>query len=263
MKDKLSKFRLISLSLLFVCKTAFSQVHYKLYAQYRSTPGAKNILGTVAYDGLIWGLADKQNPLYGYYKLGLVAGGAPTVGAFIELAPIAPLVFKFEKSSTYRFLKSSIFDCEQAYCYGTVDRTDTSVNLGFGYRNIIGVVSYLSRVIRTPMSSKSIVLDLENFTITPGIHNYREMTLFAGYKLDEKKTLGFHYSAGEISEGIRKVNALYAIYQWKWHWNHQQEDQELDLTFGVGNYQTDQDYVSGNGVLFALGKKFGESLSLF
>lgn len=263
MKDKLLKFRLIGLGLLLVCKTAFSQVHYKLNAQYRSTPGAKNILGTVAYDGLIWGIADKQNPLYGYYKLGLVAGGAPTVGAFVELAPIAPLVFKFQKSSTYRFLKSSIFDCDQVYCYGTVDRSDASVNLGFGYQRIVGVVSYLSRDIRTPMSSNSVVLELENFTATPGTQNYKEVTLFTGYKIDEAKLLGFHYSAGEISEGHRQVNTLYGIYQWKWHWDHQQEDQELDLTFGVGSYQTDQDYVSGNGVLFAIGKKFGESLSLF
>ena len=263
MKDKLLKFKNIGFFIFFFCQATFSQVHYKLNLQYRSTPSAKNIVGTAAYDGLLWGSVDKELPLYGYYKLGVVAGGAPTMGTFFELAPVAPLVFKFQKSSTYRFLESSIFDCVEVFCYGTVDRTETSVSLGLGYKSIVGVLSYLNRDIRSPASSKLVLLEQENFLVVPGHQTYHEMTIFSGYKLNPQQILGIHYTMGEISEGSRQIRALYGIFQWKWHWTSEEKDDLLDVTLGLGSYQTDQDYVSGNGILFAIGKKFGESLSLF
>ena len=37
----------------------------------------------------------------------------------------------------------------------------------------------------------------------------------------------------------------------------------FDLTAGVGSYESDQTAISGNGILFVIGKKFGDSLSLF
>lgn len=265
MKDKLLNFKVkvrlagaLRLSVLFTlifCVNSHAQINYKLSGQYRSTPSATNFLGTVAYDGLLWGNVDRQKPLYGFYKLGLVLGGSPTAAAFVEVAPIAPIVFKLQKSSTYRFTKSAVFDCTTVYCFGVLDRTDFSITMGAGYKNIVGLVSYLWRDIRAPSSANLVVAEQELFTITSGNHYYNEMSITAGYLFEDKTLLGLHYTAGEISEGRRRSNSVYGVYRWQWN--------ELDLTAGVGSYQTDQAYVGGNGVIFAIGKKFGDSLSLF
>lgn len=261
MRDKLLNFKvagtlrhIASFALLF-CVNSYAQINYKLSAQYRSTPSATNFLGSVAFDGLLWGNVDKQKPLYGYYKLGFTLGGSPTAAAFVEVAPIAPVVFKLQKSSTYRFTKSAVFDCTAVYCFGVLDRTDFSMTAGAAYKNIVGLVSYLWRDIRAPSSENLVVAEQELFTLTPGYHYYNEVSITGGYLFEDKTFLGVHYAAGEISEGRRRSSSVYGIYRWQWN--------ELDLTAGAGSYQTDQAYVSGNGVIFAIGKKFGESLSLF
>ncbi|MEK6628376.1 MAG: hypothetical protein AABY53_07100 [Bdellovibrionota bacterium] len=247
--------RHVAVFVFLFCFNSHAQINYKLSGQYRSTPAANNFLGTVAYDGLLWGNVDKQKPLYGFYKVGLVLGGSPTAAAFVEVAPIAPVIFKLQKSSTYRFTKSSTFDCANVYCFGVMDRTDFSVTAGAAYNNIVGLVSYLWRDIRTPSSTNLVVAEQELFTLVPGRHYYNEMSITAGYLFEDKKMLGAAYSAGEISDGRRRSNSVYGFYRWRWN--------DLDLTAGAGSYQTDQSFVGGNGVIFAIGKKFGESLSLF
>ena len=223
--------------------------------QYRSLPGAANVSANLAYDDLLWGKVSKETPLYGYYKFGAVAGGSPTLGAFIEVAPIAPLVFKYQKSMTYRFLKSSSFDCATAYCFGDLDRSDFSVHLAAGYGRIIGVASYLWRNLNAPESSNPVVAEQELFTMTSGEHSYNEAGLTVGYLLRDSSVVGLVYTSAVISEGNRHSNSIYGIYHWKWN--------GFDLTTGAGRYDTEQPDVSASGVLFVIGKKFGESLSLF
>lgn len=255
MRGKLLSYKIIIFFAIFFCLNSFAQINYNLKAIYRSTPSASNISGTVAYEKLLWGEANKKQPLYGYYKLGAVLGGSPTAGAFIEFSPVAPLVIKYQKSATYRFTKSSVFDCENVYCYGVLDRSDLSISLAAGHGNVVGLASYLWRDIRTPQSSNLVVAEQELFTTASGNHAYNEMSLTMGYVFDEEKVLGLHYTAAEFSDGYRRSNSIYGIYHWKWN--------ELDFTAGAGRYDTDQAYVSGTGVLFMIGKKFGESLSLF
>lgn len=255
MRAKLLICKLLCFFALLIPTISFAQINYNLKSQYRSTPSALNILGTFSYDKLLWGNVDKQKPLYGYYKLGTVLGGSPTAGIFVELAPLAPLVFKYQRSATYRFTKSAVFDCAEVYCFGVLQRNDLSMTLVGGYENFVGVSSYLWRDINAPSSSNLVVSEQELFTTTPGNHFYNEFTLTLGYLLLEERVLGVFYTAADFSDGNRRSNSVYGIYHWKWN--------QLDLTIGAGRYETDQPYVSGNGILFVIGKTFGESLSLF
>lgn len=214
-----------------------------------------NVTGIVAYDDLLWGKASKETPLYGYYRLGAVAGGSPTLGAFIEIAPIAPLVFKYQKSMTYRFLKSSSFDCATTYCFGTFERSDFSVHLAAGYGRIIGVASYLWRNMDAPESSNPVAAEQELFTLTSGEHSYKEAGLTVGYLMRDSSVFGLTFTSATVSEGSRHSSSIYGIYHWKWN--------GFDLTAGAGRYETEQPDVSASGVLFVIGKKFGDSLSLF
>ncbi len=239
----------------FLGFTAFAEVNSSFKFQYRSKPGAMNVTGVVAYDDLLWGKVSKETPLYGYYRLGAVAGGSPTLGAFIEVAPIAPLVFRYQKSITYRFLKSSSFDCATSYCFGAFERSDFSVQLAAGYGRVIGVASYLWRNLNAPESSNPVVAEHELFTVSSGEHSYNEAGLTAGYLLRDSSVVGLTYTSAVISEGNRRSNSIYGIYHWKWN--------GFDLTACAGRYDTEQPDVSATGVLFVIGKKFGESLSLF
>ena len=239
----------------FLSFSAVAEVNSNFKFQFRSKPGATNVLGVLAYDELLWGKFSKDTPLYGYYKLGAVAGGSPTLGAFIEVAPIAPLVFRYQKSITYRFLKSSSFDCATEYCFGAFERNDFSVQLAAGYGRMIGFASYLWRNVNAPDSSNPVVAEQELFTISSGAHSYNEAGLTMGYLLRDSSVVGLNFTSAEISEGSRRSRSIYGIYHWKWN--------GFDLTAGAGRYDTDQPEVSGSGVLFIIGKKFGESLSLF
>lgn len=255
MRGKLLNYKIIVFFALAYSLNSHSQINYNLKAMYRSTPAATNIVGTLIYEKLLWGEVNKKKPLYGYYKLGAVLGGSPTVGAFVEFSPIAPVTLKYQKSITYRFTKSSVFDCEKAYCFGVLDRNDILMSLAAGYDRVVGVASYLWRDIKAPESSNLVMSEQELFLTTPGSHFYNEVSLTAGYLFENKNVLGVHYTAGEISDQNRRSHSLYGIYHWKWN--------EIDLTVGAGRYDTDQADVAGSGVFFVIGKQFGERLSLF
>lgn len=214
-----------------------------------------NIAGVVAYDDILWGKVSRETPLYGYYRLGALAGGSPTLGAFIEVAPIAPLVFRYQKSITYRFLKSSSFDCENYYCFGAFDRSDFSVQLAAGYGRVVGAVSYLWRNLNAPESSNPVIAEHELFTVSSGEHLYNEAGITVGYLMRDSSVVGLTHMSAVISEGNRHSSSIYGIYHWKW--------KGYDLTAGAGRYDTEQPDVSAVGVLFVIGKKFGDSLSLF
>lgn len=246
---------ILALLVLFLGLRAIGEVNSSFKFQYRSKPGAMNVSANVAYDDLLWGKFSKETPLYGYYKIGALAGGSPTLGAYIEVAPIAPLVFKYQKSMTYRFLKSSSFGCDTSYCYGTMERSDFSVQLAAGYGRVIGVASVLWRNLTVPESSNPVVAEQELFTLSSGEHSYNETGLTMGYLMRDSSVVGITYSSAVLSEGNRHSSSIYGIYHWKWN--------GFDVTAGAGRYNTDQPDVSATGVLFVIGKKFGESLSLF
>ncbi len=255
MKVRLLSCNFLCIIFLFFSLSAFAEVNLNYKIQYRSVPSALNGLASLAYENLLWGRPDKAMPFYGYYKVGVVAGGSPTLGAFLEVAPIAPLVLKYQKSMTYRFLKSSVFNCETVYCFGSVERNDFSIQLAAGSGKLVAVSSYLWRDLRVPESSNPVLAEQELFTAMSGTHSYNELGLTIGYVLDDASIFGVHYTAGFISQGSRRSAAIYGIYHWKWN--------DFDLTAGAGRYETDQASVSGSGILFVIGKKFGETLSLF
>lgn len=254
MKDKSLSFRVFLLPLL-ISAHAFAGINSSYKIQYRSAPGALNILATMAYEDILWGQLSKDKPLYGYYKLGAVLGGSPTFGAFVEVAPFAPLVFRYQKSMTYRFLKSSNFDCATVYCYGVLDRNDFSVQLGAGFGQIFAVASYLWRKLNLPESSNPVMAEQELFTGLPGEQSLNELGVTIGYLLSDERIVGLHYTSAEFSESKKQSRTAYGIFHWKWS--------GLDLTAGAGRYESDQTNISSNGVLFVVGKKFGDSLSLF
>lgn len=255
MKDKLLKCSAILLVLIAFGLSSVAAVNSSYKFSYRSVPSALNFSGQFVYEELLWGKVSKERPFYGFYKVGAVVGGSPTLGAFIELVPVAPLVIKYQQSMTYRFLKSSVFDCTGAYCFGVLNRRDFSVQMAAGYGQIVGVTSYLWRKLNAPESSNPVVAEQELFTTTSGDHSYNELGVTIGYLLNEERVVGVHYTSAEISEGNRRSNSVYGIYHWKWS--------GLDLTTGAGRYESEQVNISGGGVFFIIGKKFGESLSLF
>lgn len=255
MKVKLLNYKFTFLLATLLGIFAQAEVTYKATAAYRSVPSSANIVTNGAYEGLLWGKVDKQNPMYGYYRVGVVLGLAPTTAVFAEVAPIAPLVFKLQQSMTYRFAKSQIFDCKTVYCFGVANRTDATVSLAGAYQGFVGAATYLWRNLTLPSSENSVMSELELFLTTPGEHFYNEMTVTVGYQLEDKKIIGLHHTSGRFSDGDRKSSSLYAVYRFPW--------QDWDLAAGVGSYTTDQAYVGGQGVVFSIGKKFGESLSLF
>ncbi len=254
MKGKLSSFSFLILTLLF-SSIAFAQFQQRYTLSYRSNPAGMNAVGSLTYSGLMWGTKEKGNPLYGYYKIGGQLGGAPTAAVFLEVAPIAPVVFEVQKSATYRFLNSSVFDCNNFYCFGVTERTDYSVRAAGKYEDFMFIGSYMWRDIKVPESSKPVMLELENFTVLSGDHKFNESTLFFGYGLWTGDTLGIVYTQGEFSDLSRRYNSSYGIYHWK--------KNGIAYTAGIGNFNTDQPNLSGSSLIFSIGKTIGESLSLF
>lgn len=255
MKAKLLISRILLVILMLAPVAARSEVNFSLKGSYRSDPAGQNVQATAAYEGLLWGEVDKEMPLYGYYRLGASAGGTPTAAAFVEVAPVAPLIFKLQQASTYRFLESSVFDCKSRYCFGVVDRTDMSVTALGGYGDILGMVSYVWRDIRTPRGFGPVAAELEYFSVSEGRHNYGEWNVAVGYMVSEEITAGLQYTSGRISDGDKEFSSLYGVCQWPWL--------NLDWTAGVGRFSSDEPGITGNGVVLTIGKKFGETLSLF
>lgn len=255
MKGKLSNFSGLLLIIFFFSQESFAQVQQRYTVSYRTNPAGINAVGSLTYSGLMWGKKEKGNPLYGYYKIGGQLGGAPTAAVFLEVAPIAPVVFEVQKSATYRFLNSSVFDCNNFYCFGVTERTDYSVRAAGKYQDFVLLGSYMWRDIKVPESSKPVMLELENFTVLSGNHKFNEASIFGGYIIWTGDTAGVAYTQGEFSDLSRKYNSIYGIYHWK--------KDGIAYTAGVGNFNTDQPNLSGGSIIFSIGKTIGESLSLF
>jgi hypothetical protein len=234
--------------------SANAEWNQSIGAGYRSVPQGQNIQGTVAYDKLLWGEVNKERPLYGYLRAGIRAGGAPTAAVFLQVAPVAPLIFEVQRGATYRYTPSQIFDCKNIFCYGVTERTDVSVKIAFGYGSFVGYASYLWRGITLPESSNPVLAEIELVTASMGNHGFNEYSVAAGIKMADDFA-GLIYSHGVFSENKKRSESAYAVYSRKFS--------EFDLSLGAGTYNTDESDVSGSGVILTFSKRFGESLSLF
>lgn len=235
---------------------AAAGVNGRVDAVMRSKPIGYNLLGTVAYDGLIWGSGEKNDPMYGFYKIGGKVGGIPTAAAFLQVAPIAPLVFEVQRGTTYRFINHTT-DCDIYECYKKVDRTDYSVKLGAGFGKFVFSGRATWREIDTEESTKSAVyLELENFHVAPGYHTFFDYNATVGYKLDDVHTVGGFYNAGTISSGDREFKAGYGFYSVK--------AGDYSVTGAVGHYDIDDlDRFKGFSAILMVSRAWGDSLSLW
>lgn len=237
---------------------AGAAVNGRVDAAMRTKPLSYNIVGTVAYDGLIWGAGEKTDPMYGFYKIGGKVGGAPTAAAFLQVAPVAPLVFEVQRGTTYRFSNHAT-DCDVYECYKKVDRTDYSVKAGAAAGKFVFSGRATWREIDTDESTKNVTyLELEAFHVTPGYHTFFEYNATVGYKLDDVFTIGAFYNAGTISSGNdREFKAGYAFYSARLNNNY-------SVTGAVGHFDIDDlDRFKGFSALLMVNRSFGDSLSLF
>jgi hypothetical protein len=221
----------------------------------RNRPQGTNLVGTLHWDELLWGQADPQRPFYGFYRFGARVGGSPTAAAFLEIAPIAPVVFEIQQSRTLRFFNSSVLNCETFECQGAVDRTDYSLKFAGAYENFILFGAVLWREVRTEQTTKPVFIELENFGVSPGFHRFFENTLTLGYQLADKQTIGVLENSGVISEGNRKFHSEYLFYQTRCH--------DLAVTGALGYYVSPETQVTGLSAFFALRKEWGERFSLW
>ncbi len=229
--------------------------NYSIDAKARSLPTVGNLQFTANYDQLLWGEKKEDNPLYGYLRAGVKAGGSPTVAGFLQIAPIAPVIFEVQKGITQRFLKISGLACSDVECKGKIDRTDYSIKLLGAFKELIFVGNVIWREIRTESSTQLIGLEYEFFEVSPGMHHFLETSWVLGYKLDPNQVVGLMGTNGEISEGNRRFSSLYGIYRFPY--------QDLNLAVGLGNYKSDQNDLNQLSTIFTATYQWGPRLSLF
>lgn len=245
----------ISLFILFAGFLAQAEINYSLNLGLRSKPLNLNIIGQAAYDGMLWGERKPGDPLYGYYRAGIRGGGSPTAAVFFQVAPIAPLIFEVQKGIAKRFFTKNSFNCDSVDCEGQVDRTDYLVKFGLAHNDFVLMGQVNWRDIKTEDSNQAIALELENFLVTPGTHNYFEAITLVGYKLPDDRLAGILLSSGQISNGHQRFTSGYAVYRFKWN--------DYSVMSGVGSYKSDYNRMTGVSLIFTLTRTWGESLSLF
>lgn len=245
---------LLLLSAMF-CFQSLAQVNGKIDLSLRTKPLQYNGVGTVAYDGVLWGDVDKANPKYGFYRVGAKLGGSPTAAAFVQVAPIAPVVFEVQKGTTYRFIKTSATDCDTYECLHKVDRTDYSIRLGGAVKKFVLLMKFMLREIDAEEGNRPVYLELESFHVTPGYHHYFESTITLGYKLDDTTTTGIIYNGGELSGGSQHFYSGYGFYSRKCG--------DYGVTGALGYYDNAYDKFRGVSGLIIVSRAFGDTLALF
>lgn len=236
--------------------TSFADVHYSLNLVGRTKPATANPTGTVAYDGMLWGEYNKEKPLYGFYRVGARAGGNPSYGAFVQISPIAPLVFEVAKGTTNRFLKINTLDCDQVECKGKVDRTDYIIRAAAAKGNWVFLGSALWRDIKTEDSPKTIGLEAEFFVVPAGTTTkYTETSFTLGHKLGEDKLVGVMVTNGSLPDYSLKNSSAYAIYRDRWT--------DYNWAVGAGSFRSDMPDQDGFSAIFSISRTWGDRLSLF
>lgn len=242
-------------TILMISASAMAEVNYSLTYQGRSYPTANNLVGTISYDGMLWGKFSKEDPSYGYFRIGEKAGGAPSYAAYLQVAPIAPIVFEIQRSYTHRFTKISILDCDAVKCDGRVTRTDYSIRAAAALKNFIFLGNATWREIETPEANTAVGLEFELFTVSPGTHQYFETVLLAGYQLPENHIVGLLAINGELKNQNRKSSSAYVVYRFPWR--------EYAVSTGAGNYTSNENDKSDFSAILSVSRNWGESLSLF
>jgi hypothetical protein len=241
--------------------SAFAELNAKIDLSLRTKPLQYNGVLTGAYDGRLWGEVDRTKGMYGFYRVGAKLGGSPTAAAFVQVAPIAPVVFEVQKGTTYRFVKTKATDCDTYECLHRIDRTDYSLRLGGAYKEFILMSRFTWRDIQTEDGTKPVFLEFEAFHVAPG-HYYRyfENMTMAGYKLDDLSSAGLLYIGGELTGSPSRFYSGYGYYNRKMEWG--------TLTAALGYYDNAgpaavQDKLRGVSALVLLSRSFGETLALF
>lgn len=232
-----------------------AEYSYELEAVLRTDPRATNMAAKFNYDYLIRGEFSKETPFYSYARAGLVAGGSPSLGAFIEYAPVAPLIFSVQKNWTHRFLDASRFDCETNQCKKNIDRIDYGVRGVLGYENIFFSQSYALREIKTDSEVRTIYIEQEHALISSGFHRFQEATSILGYQISKEQIAGVLYTSSWISEGGFRSHTASVFYR--------QQCGDFSLTFGLSQYKYEQFDIQGPAGFVTLNFSRGEKLSLF
>ncbi len=257
----MTKFFFLTFSLL-VCswnQQAFAEDFFLVEASARSQPQATNLVGTLAHDGLLWREQGKEkvpaSPLFGYYRLGTRFGGSPSLAGFLQIAPIAPVVFEIQRGFTQRFSRPAGFDCDQVQCFGQIQRTDYSLRLAAAYENFILIESLLWRELETEANSQKIFIELENMLASPGVRRFFQNTSLLAYRLPEDRLLGFRLDSGILINESQNFNAAYLVYRQPW--------QEFQISFGAGQFRASNSNLDGFSLILSMSRKWGDSLSLF
>jgi hypothetical protein len=249
--------KLISIAIIIIYQhIVYADPYYSINALARSYPGAINLSATAAVDKMLWGEYSKETPFYGYYRLGVIGGGAPNYGAFLQIAPIAPVIIGIQQGYTHRFTKIATLNCDVVECKGMVSRTDYSIKILGGYGEYFTAINAGVREIKTPDSSSNVGLEQEIASVPSGYHRYSETILALGYKITDEKALGFLINSGEFVNQNIKNSSSYLFYRFMW--------EKYNVTFGVGQYTSNnQNGVDGPSAVFSMTRSWGEKLSLF
>jgi len=243
------------IAVFFFALTSFAEFHYELEGLLRTDPRAMNMTVTAAYDHLLRVEFSKENPFYSYGRAGVIAGGSPSLAAFLEYAPVAPLIFSVQKSFTHRFQDASRFDCETIQCKKNIDRTDYSVRGVVGYQKFFFSQSYLWRELKTDSDPLPIYLEQERAVVPEGFHRFTESTSVLGYQISDEQIAGAFYTATWVSEGNFHSHTASAFFR--------QNCGEFSLTFGVSQYKYEQFDIQGPAGFITLNFEQGKKLSLF
>lgn len=241
--------------LLAFAATAQADIHYMLNAQGRSHPGSTNLTGTVAYDGILWGESSKENPLYGYYRIGAIAGGAPSYGAFLQIAPIAPLIFEVQRGYTHRFSKIATLNCDVIECKGMVTRTDFTMRAVAAVNQFVFMGHATWRELQTPDVSTPVGLEFEIFEVPPGYHRYLETSFIIAHMLPENQAVGVMINNGGVAGQNLKNSSAYGVYRFPWN--------EFNFSVGAGAYTSSAPNQDGFSAFLSITRNWGEKLSLF
>ncbi len=246
--------RLILLILL-LSSVVFAEVGTNINAAVRTDPRAKNLTATIFYDYLLHGRPSKETPFYGYARAGATIGGSPTLGAFLQVAPVAPLIFEIQKSRTIRFDNADRFDCETNECQGVIDRVDYIIRGVVGFKDFFFSPSYMWREIQTNGEYRPVYIEQEVFMVSPGFHRFQEASAILGYTISEARQTGLIYTENVISENRSRSRTTSAFYRFP--------ISEFKVTIGVSHYKYEQLNREGPAAFLTLDLDFGQKLSLF
>ena len=232
-----------------------AEVGSNINAAFRTDPRAKNLTATIFYDYLLHGTPSKETPFYGYARAGAVVGGSPTIAAFLQVAPVAPVVFEVQKSRTIRFDGADRFDCQTYECQGVIDRLDYKIRAAVAYNDFFFAPGFMWREIQTNGDYRPVYIEQEVFVVTPGFHRLQEGSAVLGYSISDHQQAGVIYTENEISENHFRSRTTSVFYRFP--------VQDLKITVGLSHFKYEQLNREGPAAFLTLDLDYGQKLSLF